>query len=73
MCDFCEDMMPKTPGVCDTPGMDVEARIEALFSIDTKKRTYCLVVSNVHTCDEAYFGIHYCPMCGRRLTDKGKR
>lgn len=72
MCEFCEDMMPETPKVADVPGMDVEMYLEPTFNIDTKERKTYLVTSNVRTFEEAVFRINHCPMCGRRLAERGQ-
>lgn len=72
MCGFCEDMMPKTPAVADFPGMDVEIFLEPWFNVDSKSSGIDLVVANVLTDDEARFKIGYCPMCGRRLAERGR-
>lgn len=73
MCEFCEDKMPQVPSVADVPGMDVEMFLETTFNIDTKERKTYLVISNVRTLDEARFRVARCPMCGRKLTERGER
>ena len=72
MCEFCEDKMPQTPSVADVPGMDVEMFLETTFNIDTKERKTYLVISNVRTLDETSFRVTHCPMCGRKLAERGK-
>ena len=72
MREFCEDGMPQTPGVADVPGMDVEMFLEPWVDIDSGKRGIDLVVANVTTGDEARFKVAYCPMCGRKLAERGQ-
>lgn len=72
MCEFCDDMMPMTPTSADVPGMDVEMYLETEFNVDTKERKVYLMVTNFRTTDEASFKVIYCPMCGRRLAERGR-
>ena len=72
MCEFCEDMMPMTPSSADVPEMDVELYLERFYNLDTGERPVRLVaISNV-TDKEAEFKIRYCPMCGRKLAERGQ-
>lgn len=72
MCEFCEDMMPMTPVSADVPEMDVELYLESFYNLDTGERPVRLVVINNTTEKEAEFKVNFCPMCGRRLTERGQ-
>ena len=72
MCDFCEAMMPMTPSSADVPDMDIEMYLERFYSLDTGERPVRLVAVNNITEKEAEFRVNYCPMCGRRLAERGQ-
>lgn len=71
-CEHCEDMMPMTPVSADVPGMDVEMYLERFYDLDTGERPVRLVVVNNRTEEEAEFKVNFCPMCGRRLAERGR-
>ena len=72
MCEYCEDMMPMTPTSADVPGMDVEMYLERFYDLDSGERPVRLVAVNNVTEEEAEFRVNYCPMCGRRLAERGQ-
>ena len=73
MCKFCEENQPVTPFEADVPRMDeVEMFADAAFNLDTKRRVNYLVVYDYKTDDEALFKIRFCPMCGRKLTERDR-
>ena len=72
MCEFCEDMMPVTPVSADIPEMDVELYLESFYNLDTGERPVRLVAISNATDKEAEFEVNYCPMCGRKLAERGQ-
>lgn len=72
MCVYCEDMMPMVPVSADVPGMDVEMYLERFYNLDTGARPVRLVAVSNTTGEEAEFRVSYCPMCGRRLAERGR-
>ena len=72
MCVYCEDMMPMTPVSADIPEMDVELYLERFYNLDTGERPVRLVAVSNATDKDAEFKVNYCPMCGRRLAERGQ-
>ena len=72
MCVYCEDMMPMTPVSADIPEMDVELYLESFYNLDTGERPVRLVAISNATDKEAEFEVNYCPMCGRKLAERGQ-
>lgn len=72
MCEFCEDMMPMTPVSADVPEMDVELYLESFYNLDTGERPVRLVAISNATDKEAEFKVNYCPICGRKLAERGR-
>ena len=72
MCEFCDDMMPMTPVSADIPEMDVELYLESFYNLDTGERPVRLVAVSNATDKEAEFKVNYCPMCGRKLVERGR-
>lgn len=72
MCEYCEDMMPMIPTSADVPGMDIEMYLERFYDLDSGERPVRLVAMNNVTGEEAEFKVSYCPMCGRKLAERGQ-
>lgn len=72
MCEYCEGYEYMMPRCCDVPDMDVWGIIEGWVSADGKRHGTDLYLFNQRTNAEAYFKINFCPMCGRKLAERGK-
>ena len=66
MCCVCETADSFGPRVSDPEFYEAYAQIEDGPYVSD------FVVYDAASSDEVRFQIHYCPMCGRRLTERGQ-
>ena len=66
MCCVCETSDIFGPSISDPEFFNALAQIE-----DGSRSSYFVVYDSA-TDDEAKFRIKYCPMCGRRLAERGQ-
>ena len=63
MCEYCDQMKHKKINLCG----DYDFGIRDVWIIESDGNSL-LVLSNIFG-QASYFGIKYCPMCGRKLDD----
>lgn len=66
MCEYCETADSFSFQSADPTFYDAYAQIE-----DGPRSSYFVVYDSASN-DEVRFKIRYCPMCGRRLKDRGQ-